>query len=343
MPRSHVRSMVLSASLVAGLLVAGNALAEQGTITLGNGQVVNGDVMEVVPNDHVTLKLPGGQVKAYAWTEIGQIGIGGQIVIGGAGPSATPPPAAPPPAAPPPAPGPQPVYAPAPAPYNPPPPPPMRRYFYPAWTLGARLGTLSPSGNLVGRNDGSTYSGTTYYDNGEKVPATRYLKTGWSLEGNIGFHFSPAWTLYGFWEHGRMSLGSENELATGDGVTNAIGVGLNANANPRGPVGLLLDVGVGWRWLKFPTFDLNAAGTSTGIVSSATLTGIDIIRLGIGLAIPLNEQMRLDLEARATAGVFLNHSGACLTSDTCGTSIESGRQGTFVTAGFRAGIRWDLR
>ncbi len=325
----------LSVSLFGALtLFAGSALAEQGTVTLGNGQTLTGDVMEVVPNDHVTLKLPGGQVKAYAWTEIGQIGIGGQIVIGGAPPSSAPPPVQPPPPA---APG--PVYQPAPAappPYAPPPPPAARRYFYPAWNFGARLGTLSPSGNLIGQNS-NTYSGTTYYDNGEKVPASRYLKTGWSLEGDIGFHFSPAWTLYGFWEHGRMGLGSSNELASGDAVTNAIGIGLNANANPRGAVGLLLDIGVGWRWLKFPTLDAAA------LVGTATLTGVDVLRLGIGLAIPLNEQVRLDLELRATGGVFLNHSGSCLTTDTCNTSIDSSRQGTFMTAGFRAGIRWDLR
>ena len=326
------------------LTFAGVALAEQGTVTLGNGNVVTGEVLEIVPNNHVTLRLPGGQVKAFAWVEVGQIGIGGQITIGGAPPSASPPP--PPPAAPPPAAG--PVYQPAPPPppgyqqpaYGPPPPPPppARRYFDPAWVLGVRVGTLLPGGNLIGRNSSSSSYGTTVYDNGEKVVASNYLKTGWSLEGNVGFHFSPAWTIYGYWEHGRFGNGADNASATGDGVTNSVGAGLNANANPRGAVGLLLDIGVGWRWLQVPSIDPVTYGSG-----NANLSGPDIFRGGIGLAIPLNDRVRLDLEGRMTVGVFTSHSGSCLTVDTCGQSIDSSRQGTFITYGLRAGIRWDLR
>ena len=56
--------------------------------------VLSGTITELVPGDHLTLKLPNGELKTLKWGELLQLQVSGKIVISGGGATtAHPPPA----------------------------------------------------------------------------------------------------------------------------------------------------------------------------------------------------------------------------------------------------------
>ena len=295
------RGVVVALAAVLGPgLIATPARAESGTVVLTTGEVLTGDVTEVVGNDHLLIKLPNGEVRVVAWIAIGtlQIGAGGAIVIH---PETAPPPPQPAPQPPPP-----PIVYAAP----PPPPtyyaasslPPPRPRFRPRLQLGARFGSLIPGGNLVGS------SGLV---GNAQVPMSDYVRPGGALEADVGLHFSPAWTFYGFWELGQLAKGARNADAADAASSNFVGVGFLANTSPRGPVGLLFDIGAGYRWVSFPV-----AGGPGRDWGRATFGGFEPLRLGIGLAIAVGIDAHIDVLATGSAGSFSSVS-ATAGSDAC--------------------------
>jgi hypothetical protein len=323
--RRSLRHLVTGSVAAAIVLIAGVASAESGRIVLVSGEVVAGEVIDLAQGDHITVKMADGQVKAIAWAQIGsfQVGASGAIVVGGTPPPPPPPP--PPTYVAPPAPPPAP---PPPAYYGPPPPPP----FYPTWSFGLRGGWLDPGGNMTG--------GQTQADGSVSTPAPQkdYMGPGWSLEGWVGYHFSPSWTIYGSWEHGFLGKASNRNMNQDASVapqTNFIGLGVNATTNPRG-VGFLVDVSFGYRWLQFN--NVNTDGTE----QKYTARGWDILRLGIGVAIATNEKFRLDAMVVGSAGIYNNIT----TGDTCPAGmvceVAAQDQGTHTFGGLVIGGRWDL-
>ncbi len=305
---------------LAALFASADASADPGTVVLTTGEVIAGDIQQVVKGEYLIVKLPSGEVKAIAWTQIGSFNIGGSVSIG-APPAPQPPPPpvyapAPQPQPPPPAvytpPPPPPAYAPPPPPQPPPPP-----EFQPAWMLGLRLGSMTPGGD---RN-----TGTALRD---------VVAPGWLIEGNLGYHFSPSWTIYGFWEHGQLGKRAQSEGASNAPTTNAIGVGMNANTSPRGPVGFLFDIGVGYRWMSVPT------QTGVGQYESFVHQGIMPLRLGLGLSVVPTRKFRIDLLATVSAGTFDRASGDTVCPDGC--DLEDEQTATHTFAGFTVGGRWDL-
>jgi hypothetical protein len=333
--RACLRRALVTAAGAATLLVAGIASADSGSVVLIDGSVIAGDVIDYSKGDHITVKMADGQVKAIAWAQIGsfQIGASGSVSVGGTPPPATPPPAPPPTYAPPPA------YA-APPPYAPPPPPPPRRpYFEPAWTLGARLGSILPGGYLTGGGTQTT-GGVSIVRDGDKM--TNVSGSGVSLEGDVGFHFSPSWTFYGFWEHGFLASGERNQAATSKLQTNFIGLGINANTTPQGPIGFYFDVAFGYRWLQYT--ELVPAG-SVILQQSRTARGWEVIRLGLGLSAVLTPKFRLDGGIQASGGVFnvIGNSGDdCVAGGSTTCDVPANDQGTHTFVGFFVGGRWDL-
>src|SRR3954469_5020850 len=97
--RARLRLLVPVAAVAAPILSSGLARAEQGTIVLTTGEVLTGDISEVVNGDHIVIKLASGEVRAVAWIALSslQIGAGGTIQIGGGAPPPPPPPPAQPP------------------------------------------------------------------------------------------------------------------------------------------------------------------------------------------------------------------------------------------------------
>lgn len=171
---------------------------------------------------------------------------------------------------------------------------------------------------------------------------TDYVRGGAAFQGDIGLHFSPSWTFYGFWEYARFSKGNANSLGRDIGASNAIGIGINANTNPRG-VGFYFDIGAAYRWV---TFDM--AQPTTGGSGTATFAGIEPIRLGLGIAINVSRRFRLDVLANFSAGAFSTASlpaGACPTSANCsnlGDVSGSDRRGVHVFSGLVVAGHWDL-
>ncbi len=325
------RRILTSGLALAALLATAVASADQGSVVLVSGQVLVGEVQQVSTGEYIVLKLPTGEVKAIAWAQIGsfQIGAAGSVSTGN--PTAPPPPTYTPP--------PPTVYAPTPPPpsyYNappPPPPPPPRPAFNPAFQLGAKFGSLAPSGSLSDSGD-STF--------GSDVPMSNFAKAGWAFEGNLGIHFSPAWTFYGFWEYGALGRGSANANAADSSSLNTIGLGLNATTSPRGPVGFLADISLGYRWFNFSqtTTTFNPATLeSTSTTGRVIAEGIVPLRIALGMTITLNEKARLDLAGQLSVGSFSRAKGAACPD---GCDIDSDKRGTHVTTGLTAGIRWDL-
>ncbi len=64
--------MNLRSTLALGLvlLVSRAALAESETVRLADGSVFSGELVEKVPNDHVTIKLATGDVRRFEWSAL---------------------------------------------------------------------------------------------------------------------------------------------------------------------------------------------------------------------------------------------------------------------------------
>lgn len=333
---TSLRPRLLSAAVVlSALLGSAIASADVGTITLSTGEVISGEIQQVVKGEYVIVQMPGGEVKAIAWAQIGQIAIGGSITVGG-GTAPPPKPATPPPTYTPPPPtytgGPT-VYAPPPPPpaYGPPPPMPVPRpVFQPAFMLGIRIGQINPGGTLVD-DSGS----------GSSVDMSQYAKSGWSFEGDVGLHFSPSWTFYGFWEYGQLGR-ANTEKQTESPVTNAVGLGLNANTSPNGPIGFVADIALGYRWFSFQQngTQSDGAGGFFATTEKYTFGGVMPLRLGLGLAIQPTRKVRIDLMGQVSVSSFSQRTGG--TDCPSGCSIDSTSQGTNTFTGLTAGIRWDL-
>ena len=331
MSRRGLVAALIGAGAAAGVgMIATPARAESGTIVLTTGEVLTGDVTEVVANDHVLVKLPNGEVRVVAWIAIGtlQIGAGGSVVVHGESVPPRPEPQAQPPPPPPivyAAPPPPPTYD-----VGPPPPPP-RPAFRPRFQLGARFGTLMPGGNLVGS---SSLVGNT------QIPLTDYVHPGAAFEADVGLHFSPAWTFYGFWELGQLAKGGRNADAPDTASSNFVGVGFLANTNPRGPLGLLFDIGAGYRWVSFPI-----ASSAGGDWGRATFGGFEPLRVGIGLAIAVGSEAHIDVMAIGSAGSFSSVSApagsdACTVSSNHCTTIPD--RGTHSFGGLSVALHVDL-
>jgi hypothetical protein len=331
------RILLASALLSSVVALAGAAHAEQGTIVLTTGEVLSGDIFEVVNGDHVVLKLPDGSVRAVAWVNIGtlQIGAGGSIVVHPMGGPGSPPPPPPPGAGNPPPPV---VYAPPPpAPaygYPPPPPPEPPHRFHPRFQIGARLGSLVPAGNLVGDQTIDFFN--------QNVPMSDYVKSGIAIEGDIGFHFSRAWTFYGGWELGFLEKGDKNANASKQPVSNYLGMGFKFDSNSEGDVGFLMDLGFGYRWLSVPI--TNTTGTY-----NATYGGFEPLRIGLGIGIGLDKRTRLEILAMMSLGSFSSVSGTPANNTQCGSAASGdanlctiNNQGLHAFYGLNVGVHFDL-
>ena len=353
-----LRRLVSVAFAGAALFATSLALAgENGTIVLSDGTSLGGEILEMVQGDHLALRLPNGEIRTVQWAQIAslQVGASGSIVIGAGGsasPTPTPPQPIPPPAPvveqPPPPPPPV-VYAPPPPvapPVDAPPPPPPPERFTPRWTFGGRIGPMWPgkNGQLIGAtNDGA---------DGNNTLESSYVSSGVAVEGDLGYHFSPAWTFYGFWEHGFLGRGDLNSNVQGHQGSDFVGVGFNANTNPDGPIGFYFDVAAGWRWLtiyapapgsSMPT-NMGMSGSSSE--SRYTLNGFEALRLGIGMSIVVDPTFRLDLILSGSAGYFSHVDGdaTCpVTNDGngCG-NIPSDRRAVHSFGTFSVAGHWDL-
>ncbi len=282
-----LRRCLPSLACAALLFATSRAEAEPGRVVLVGGQVVIGDIRQVVDGEYVVVALPNGKVEAYGWSEIASFSYDARPP----GPVYQTAPAPPPP-----------VYAPTtPAPYPPPyyPPPPPRPRFVPAFTLGVRVGTMTVGGDVYGRYD--PYYG---YAGGPRLRMRDVAGWGWMVQGELGWHFSPSWIVYGFWEHGRLDDGDFNRGTTN---TNAVGLGVNANTSPYGPLGIYVDVGAAYRWMRFQ----DASGDpNLPVTTKTTASGFDYLRLAIGVSIRLSSRLRIDPHVYTSSGYFNRFDGS---------------------------------
>ncbi|MGZ3418814.1 MAG: hypothetical protein ACXVEE_13160 [Polyangiales bacterium] len=341
--KSLLRLLVCSSLLVPSLFVSSSAFAEQGSVVLVGGQVLSGDIQQVVKGEYLIIKLSTGEVRAVAWADIGSFNFGGSVSVGGGGGSATPPPPPPPPVYQPAPPPPTVVYAPPPPPpsYVPPPPPPAPPpTFEPAWNLGVRVGSMQPGGYLLGSGSDSSSS---FYSTKPSVKMTDLASTGWMFEADVGYHFSPAWTFYFFWEHGELGRGDLNGAASSGPSTNALGIGFNANTSPHGAVGFYFDIGASYRWMQIPS--VATATDGNGVTATTdektTVQGFDPIRIGLGMSINVGRKFRLDPHVFASAGYFTKYTDSSCPNG-CSFSDKNADTGLHTFAGFAVSGRWDL-
>jgi hypothetical protein len=369
---SRTRTRLRAPRILACVALAGAALfatslasaGENGTIVLTDGSSIAGEIIEMVQGDHLALRLPNGEIRTVQWAQLAslQVGASGSVVIGPGTPAPPPPQPIPPPAPvvetppPPPPPPPPVVYAPPPPQVTPtyyaaPPPPPPER-FMPRWSFGGRIGPMWTGSGKNGQLIGATHDGA----DGNNTPESSYVSSGVALEGDIGYHFSPAWTFYGFWEHGFLGRGDVNGGAQGNTSSDFVGLGFNANTNPHGPLGFYFDVAAGWRWLS--VYAPSAGGTpsitnaspngdGSGPESRFTFSGFEPLRIGIGASIVVDPTFRLDLVVANSVGYFSHVEGdaTCpVTNDgtACGT-IPSERRALHSFWSFTVAGHWDLQ
>jgi hypothetical protein len=199
---------------------------------------------------------------------------------------------------------------------------------------------MSPGGDLVGSSSLSSYS--SYATN---TKLSTVASSGWMFEGDVGYHFSPAWTFYGFWEHGELGRGDLNGAASSGPSTNAIGIGFNANTSPRGAVGFYFDIGAAYRWMTLSGPD-GAIDNGDGTVTNTggdkiTVQGFDPIRIGLGMSINIGSKFRLDPHVYASAGYFTKYTGGDCPSG-CNFSDKGYDTGVHTMTGFAVSGRWDL-
>lgn len=236
----------------------------------------------------------------------------------------------------------------APPPYQPPPPtvysqpppppayastpylPPPRPAFQPAFMLGVRFGQLNPGGD-IGKDANS----------GSSIEMSQYATSGWSFEGDLGLHLSPAWTFYGFWEYGRLGR-ADTTRQPDQPTTNAVGIGLNANTSPNSPVGFVFDIALGYRWMALSqsVSALDATGNVVTAKENFVLSGVMPLRVGLGLAIAPTRKMRIDLMGQFALGTFSQQTGGSACPNGC--ELTDSQQSSHYFAGLTAGARWDL-
>lgn len=273
----------------------------------------------------------------------GQVSASGTVTIGG-GVQTAPPPAQPgtvytqaPPAQQPP-----PAYAPPPPAYSAPPPPPPaypppRRYpvFYPTLELGGKILAVSTGGNIIG----------TGGDNDPNSLTTNEVHHGGGgFQADIGWHFHPQVSVYGFWEHDWLTRGSRN--GTGNDFygtsfnpySNALGIGLRWNTAPHHPIGFLLDLAFAGRVTDFAT------PVGNGAFTHGTASGGEF-RIGLGASIGSDPHFRLEPALNFGFGEY-NHFGTGDYSCPYGTYdcsyIDVNDRGTYWTAGVSLGAHFDL-
>jgi hypothetical protein len=310
-------------------------VGEVGTVTIpgvtGADGILSGTIQEVVPGDHLTLKLPNGELKTLKWAELLQLQISGKIVIGGGGTTVSPAPAPttpapttvviapPPPNYAPPAP-PAPIYTAPPAYDHSDDEPAPRKEFKDRWALGLRLNFLSPGQETSFVKDGPSMKDS--------------VGSGTAFEGSLGYRFGPAWTLYGAFEYGKFRGGK----AGGDGATSSVlALGMRANTNPEG-LGFYFDIGLGYRWLTLKNTQVQGIAQD----ASTQFSGVDLLRLGIGLSLASSQHVSWNLGLTGAAGSFskLEESGCSMGGD-C-KSIPEERRGTYAFGGLALGGQFDL-
>jgi hypothetical protein len=239
-----------------------------------------------------------------------------------------------------PQPQPQPTYQPAPA-YPAAPPPRHVRYreFIPTFELGGKLLTISTGGDMV----------NSYYADGTSLSTSDVAGGGLGFQADVGFHFHPQLSVYGFWEHDFLGRGNYNKSTAQDGSSgfdpdgNVVGVGMRWNSAPHHPIGFLLDVGFGYRWMDFPIAtngDANYNGAQSYAHGSAS--GGEV-RFGIGMSIGPNPHMRIEPAFNFALGSYSSFStdASCPAGSNC-SFLDYTQRGSYWTAGVSIGAHFDL-
>jgi hypothetical protein len=172
--------------------------------------------------------------------------------------------------------------------------------------LGARVGTMYAAGNVYG----DYYD---YYDHhysyppqhGPELHMSDVASWGYMFEGDLGFHFSPCWTVYGFWEHGELDHGDFNVDKWGH--TNAAGIGATVNTAPYDRIGAYFDFGASYRWMTFTDVTVDPANPA---FTRTTVEGFDFLRTAIGVSIAMSRTFRLDPHLYVSSGYFTRFKGA---------------------------------
>jgi hypothetical protein len=167
--------------------------------------------------------------------------------------------------------------------------------------FGLSVSSLTPSGQIYGPANESTQTFvTTDADGKRNTDVSQWMSTGAAIEVDVGFRFIPILAAYGFWQHGWLGVGTVSKEATNYKVTtDAFGLGLMLNTNPRKGFGFYADLALAYR----------STSTSQDVVTesatiSAKLTGIEPLRLKLGLAYKPSVRFTLVAFVWAAAGAY---------------------------------------
>jgi len=156
-----------------------------------------------------------------------------------------------------------------------------------------RFGVLFPFGSAY------DYAFTPSHEFGE--PWGGLASTGVALEGDLGIRMARHSILYGFWEHGELSTGTDESWRTGASQfgdqewarTDFVGGGFRWSSRPD-TVGVVLDAGLGYRWF----YERWASDTEL------RLGGFGEFRVGFGIDARISSAFSISPMFMYSGGVF---------------------------------------
>ena len=186
----------------------------------------------------------------------------------------------------------------------------------------------------------STHLGAqSIYCEGDGAPAEL---RGVAISADVGLRLDPRLAVFGGYEHviddSRSDRLAQGSLATGD----AVAVGVRLFSSHDAPVALLLQIGLGYRWLRVP-YDTGSPRMASG---TDRFEGLEPLRLHVGPTIALGDHLHLDLLAGGALGRFRGeaHPETCAILGACKDSLldSDTASSTHFVVELVAALRWGL-
>ena len=241
-------------------LFATQVFAASGTVVEKNGEILDGEIVEVVPGDHVTLKTSKG-TRVIAWSDVFSF----RLAPSTAAPVVTYVPPAPPPA----------IDAPSTVESV------KGSAFQKRVSLGVYGSLLTGGGDLL-----------------RGVGTSTLVGDGRALQLDLGYHFSPAWSFYGGYEYASFDKGSELSREMKSPTGHAAFMGFRAASTSKSKLGVSFEIGAGWRWLRFDgeqTHSVAEGVVPLKIGLGVTVHASDRVRLDLMTATAFGMLTRFDV------------------------------------------------
>lgn len=164
--------------------------------------------------------------------------------------------------------------------------------------------------------------GFSFYENevGEPETTGNYLGDGVAPQLDLGARIAYRYIPYVFWEHGFMGQGHRFDGSPARSSTDVFGIGLRYVSGDVDSVGFLADLSIGKR-----------AVTVSGGSQSYSMSGLELVRLGLGVEIRVATLFALTPLFSIASGALNDSEGDLPFA--CAPSCVDGAQGPTYTNG----------